>query len=240
MAIFPHSDDETVVSPILSKYAKEGVDVYFVLVTDGSMGATSHANIPAGDSLTAVRKIEATGTTEALGIHPPIFLDYLDGNLNSWEDLYSLDDQIDSLFKAYQPDVVITWGPDGGYGHPDHRAVSNIITEVYQKGEHDYIKRLLYSGITQEAIDLAHEPQSNDGKYFKANFHPTQKSLLNYRIKYSQEDYTNGLNALYCCKSQFTREAMNDLYRLLHDNTDHTIYLREWNGSDGIKTCVFD
>jgi LmbE family N-acetylglucosaminyl deacetylase len=29
---------------------------------------------------------------------------------------------------------VITWGPDGGTGHPDHRIVSNIVTQLQRAG----------------------------------------------------------------------------------------------------------
>jgi LmbE family N-acetylglucosaminyl deacetylase len=51
LAIFSHPDDEATVSPVLAKYAAEGVTVYLAIATDGRYGVTDHAKIPAGDSL---------------------------------------------------------------------------------------------------------------------------------------------------------------------------------------------
>ncbi|MEP2278471.1 PIG-L family deacetylase, partial [Maribacter sp.] len=81
MAIFAHPDDEIVISPILSKYQKQGVNVRLVIVTDGSNGVTPHANIPAGELLAKTRAEEALCVTATLNIDPPIFLEYTDGDL---------------------------------------------------------------------------------------------------------------------------------------------------------------
>ena len=42
--------------------------------------------------------------------------------------------EIGKLMARLRPDVVITWGPDGGYGHPDHRLVGDVVTQVVQAG----------------------------------------------------------------------------------------------------------
>ncbi len=60
LAIFAHPDDETTVSPLLAKYAAEGAKVYIAVATDGRLGVTEHAQIPAGDSLASVRAGETS------------------------------------------------------------------------------------------------------------------------------------------------------------------------------------
>ena len=72
LAIFAHPDDESTVSMVLAKYAAEGFPVYLAVATDGRLGVSEHAGIPAGDTLAAARVQEMNCTTEKLGINPPI------------------------------------------------------------------------------------------------------------------------------------------------------------------------
>ena len=57
MAIFSHPDDETVVAPILARYAREGTEVTLVIATDGRYG-TNPWGLPPGDELAAARAEE--------------------------------------------------------------------------------------------------------------------------------------------------------------------------------------
>lgn len=45
-----------------------------------------------------------------------------------------LTEQVATQIEQVRPDVVITWGPDGGTGHPEHRIVSNIATQLQRFG----------------------------------------------------------------------------------------------------------
>lgn len=238
MAIFAHSDDESTILPIMSKYSREGVNIYLVNVTDGSKGVYPHANIPAGDSLAQVRAGEALCVTKALGINPPILLDYPDGELTSWSNMYSLDDKIDSLFKKYQPDVVVTFGPDGGYGgHQDHRIVSNVVTEVFQANT-AVPRQLLYVGWP------ANEPISNQplktslANFFVENMHKTQKKYLTYRIPYEDKDLDVMQEAIRCYWSQFTMEEQDEVFSLLV-RPERMIYFRPFFGSNEIHSDIF-
>lgn len=239
MAIFAHSDDERSISPILAKYAKEGVNVYLVLATDGSKGVTPHANIPAGDSLAKVRADEALCVTKTLGINPPILLNYTDGDLSLWDNIFSLDDKIDSLFTKYQPDVVMTWGPDGGYGHPDHRMVGNIVTEVFQREASDKMRQLLYVGFLKEAMDSAPKLNTDQANWFKENIKTTKMDFLTYRIPFEKEDLVLGREAFGCCKSQYIPEVMDELFVLIEESKGF-IYFRPWNDSKDIRNDIFE
>src|SRR5438132_3648183 len=72
LAIFAHPDDEILVSPLLAKYARQGVHVYLAIATSGEQGVMPHAHIPAGDSLRNVRSEEARCAARELHINPPI------------------------------------------------------------------------------------------------------------------------------------------------------------------------
>ncbi len=63
--------------------------------------------------------------------------------------------------ERLKPDIVVTWGPDGGYGHPDHRMVSNIATQLSRAGAPGMPERLLYMYLTPEMIRMAN-PQRGE------------------------------------------------------------------------------
>ena len=239
MAIFAHPDDEIVISPILSKYQKEGVNIHLVIVTDGSKGVTPHANIPAGELLAKTRAEEALCVTKTLGIHSPIFLNYIDGDLALKENINSLDEKIDSLFKKYRPNTVISFGPGGQYGHPDHRIVSNVVTEVFQRETSESLQNLLYYGYPKEISNTNVSFNTDLVQWLNDNLKRTQKRFLTYRIPFNEEDLLLGQTASDCHKSQYTPEAIDDLIKIV-GQADSVIYFRSWNGSNEIKNNIFD
>jgi LmbE family N-acetylglucosaminyl deacetylase len=81
VAVVAHPDDETIVSPALARYAREGARVYVVVATDGRRGVAKHAGIPAGDSLATVRAGEARCSAHELGVQPPILVGLEDAGL---------------------------------------------------------------------------------------------------------------------------------------------------------------
>lgn len=134
MAIFAHPDDETTIGPVLANYASIS-DVHLVVATDGRYGVTDHAGLPAGDSLVAMRKLETECACAALGINPPHFLEAkdglgLNGHRNFYEEVVQLKERIVKKISELQPEVILTFGPDGDTGHPDHRMVGLLNTEI--------------------------------------------------------------------------------------------------------------
>ncbi len=135
MAVFAHPDDEINVSALLSMYARQGNEVYLVIATKGENGVREHAGIAAGKALASASKGEASCACEAMGINTPVLLGMNDGELDADFTGLPLHQKLDSIFRLYKPDIVLTWGPDGGYGHMDHRVVHDIVTELFQSGE---------------------------------------------------------------------------------------------------------
>src|SRR5688500_13517433 len=48
--------------------------------------------------------------------------------------VYRLTDRIAAEIQRLRPDALITWGPEGGTGHPDHRLVSELVTQLVRAG----------------------------------------------------------------------------------------------------------
>src|SRR5450631_2541393 len=131
LAVFAHPDDESTVGPMLAHYAAKA-DVYLAIATNGDKGVQKFAGIPAGPPLAEARAKEAACACEKLGIKPPILLGFPDGELGTRSILNKLAPELEKLIRDTRPDAIVTWGPDGGYGHPDHRLVSDAVTQVIQ------------------------------------------------------------------------------------------------------------
>ncbi len=128
LAIFAHPDDEAFgVGGTLSKYACEGVDVYLVTATRGEAGQIAESDLATPSSLPYVRERELRCACEMYGIHPPRFLDYQDGQLPVVHQGQAVGKLV-HLIRELRPEVVITFGPDGIYGHYDHIAVHRWAT----------------------------------------------------------------------------------------------------------------
>ncbi|WP_299325999.1 PIG-L family deacetylase [uncultured Maribacter sp.] len=239
MAIFAHPDDEIVISPMLYKYQKEGVNIHLVIVTDGRNGVTPHANIPAGDVLAKTRSEEALCVTKTLGINSPIFLNYIDGDLALKENINSLDEKIDSLFTKYRPNTVISFGPGGQYGHPDHRIVSNVVSEVFQRETSESLQNLLYYGYPKKITNTNVNFNTDLVQWLNDNLKRTQKRFLTYRIPFNKTDLELAHKASNCHKSQYTLDAIDDLLTIV-GQTDSLIYFRPWMGNEEVKSNIFE
>jgi LmbE family N-acetylglucosaminyl deacetylase len=132
LAVFAHPDDEIAIGPLLAKYAAEGHDVHLAILTSGQRGV-SNTDIPAGDQLGAAREEEARCSASALGIKPPHLLGYEDAGIATRPAVAGIVKDLRRIVDETKPDVMITWGPDGLTGHPDHRMASALATEVFQR-----------------------------------------------------------------------------------------------------------
>ncbi len=129
MCMFAHPDDESLgVGGTLAKYAVEGVETYLVTATRGERGwRGTLADFPGLQAFGKIREAELLAAARVLGIRQVNFLDYLDGELdqaNAAEAIAKIVAQI----RRVKPQVVITFSPDGAYGHPDHVAISQFTT----------------------------------------------------------------------------------------------------------------
>src|SRR5262245_39187391 len=154
VAVLAHPDDEGAAGPVLARYAREGVQVHLIVATNGEQGVGSNPeflraqSITAGEALGRIRTEEARCSAMALGAKPPILLGFPDGKLGDYISdrtlVYSLTDKLAAEIQRLHPDALVTWGPDGGTGHPDHRIVSNLVTQLVRAGAPGATERLFY------------------------------------------------------------------------------------------------
>jgi LmbE family N-acetylglucosaminyl deacetylase len=207
-----HADDEGPVAPILARYAREGVHVYQIIASDGIAGAGQQGHIPRpeitvqGEELVKQRADEARCAAKELGIEPPILLGFPDGKLGDYAGdrslIYRLTQRIGEELARLRPDAVLTWGPDGGTGHPDHRIVGNIVTQLQRAGAPGVPDRVFYMYLTAEGMH-AMNPQRG-----APPFTIPQAKYFTVRVPFAPEDLEAARRSMPCHRSQFTPEVV--------------------------------
>lgn len=220
-----HADDEVPVAPILARYAREGIQVYLIIATDGFAGAGQQGHIPrpettvAGEDLVRQRAEEARCAAQALGIQPPILLGFPDGKLGDYVGdrtlIYRVTQRIADELARLRPDAVITWGPDGGTGHPDHRLVSNIATQLQRFGAPGAPERVFYMNLPVEGMRAMNPPRPEPPLVVP------QAKYFTVRVPFTPEDLQAAERSARCHRSQITEEVAERVGAAM---------ARAWNG----------
>lgn len=233
LAVFAHSDDETAIGQVLTKYSKEN-KVYVIYAVD--VGDSSRIpGWPVGDSMKQIRRSEATCSCNKLGIEPPIFLgfDRLDGRKGPREYFLRtkklksvLTHKIDSL----KPDVLITFGPDGESGHFEHRVVSGIVTEL-----------ILYNGWVDRypLYYLASVKETEPADQLEGSGE-VDKRYLNVAIPYSDENVATLFESLKCYLSQFRPAEIQKWKDEEAADKSNIFYFRQFTVPTKQKTDLFE
>lgn len=133
LAVFAHPDDETFrCGGTLALLSARGVRVYLVTATRGEAGSVGDPPLCLVEELGAWRERELQCACRALGIRPPRLLDYRDGHLAE-ADPAEVVGQIVRLVREFRPQVILSYGPDGVSGHPDHIAIGRLATQAFHR-----------------------------------------------------------------------------------------------------------
>jgi LmbE family N-acetylglucosaminyl deacetylase len=128
LAISAHPDDETLFGGgTLAKYAQQGHDVYILETTRGEGGEVGEPPLTTRENLAAFREQEVRRAARELGVRDIFFLPYIDpymeinGIARRIEvPLEEFAGAIEARIQRIGPDLVITHGSNGEYGHPQH------------------------------------------------------------------------------------------------------------------------
>jgi LmbE family N-acetylglucosaminyl deacetylase len=127
LVIFAHPDDESMgMGGTLAKYAAEGVETYYICASRGERGwfGSEEAN-PGLERLGEIRTNELENAVKELGMRGLYFLDYIDGDVDQANHEEAIG-KIVIHIRNIKPQVIVTFPPDGNYGHPDHIAIGQF------------------------------------------------------------------------------------------------------------------
>ena len=146
---YPHPDDESFgPGGTLAKYAREDAEVHYVCATRGEVGTVDaellkpYAHLPEDQRQGALRGQELRCASDILGLTGLHYLGYRDSGMTGSPDnddpraFINADpdrvtEQLVTIFRSVKPQVVVTFDPFGGYGHPDHIFIHQCTTAAF-------------------------------------------------------------------------------------------------------------
>jgi LmbE family N-acetylglucosaminyl deacetylase len=156
LCISAHPDDnEFTIAGSVARWAREGRDVGFCLVTTGGAGVNEHT--PSSEGLIPAREKETRAAARILGVTDVVLLGYVDGTL---EPTLAMRRDLTRVIRRFRPDIVVCGDPTGRYyghdylNHPDHRAVASAALDaVFPSSETSAIfPELLAEGLAPHKV----------------------------------------------------------------------------------------
>jgi LmbE family N-acetylglucosaminyl deacetylase len=135
LVVYAHPDDESFGSAgTIARYSAAGVAAHYACATRGECGSVAPELLDGHADIGALRTAELACAARALGLAAVHFLGYRDSGMQGTPDnqhpsalaqapLEAVAGKVVALIRALRPQVVVTFGPYGGYGHPDHIAI---------------------------------------------------------------------------------------------------------------------
>lgn len=150
VGVWAHPDDETYLSGgIMADAVARGRNVVVVMATRGEAG-TSDSEMWPPHRLAPVRERELADALSVFGVTDVRWLGYPDGGCAGVDETEAVG-RIEEILEEVAPEAVLTFGPDGMTGHPDHIAVSRWASAAFARaGRTD--ARLLYATLTERYI----------------------------------------------------------------------------------------
>ena len=169
LAVYAHPDDEAFsTGGTIARYAAEGIKTFLVCATRGEVGEISDPSLATPETLGQVREGELRCAAETMGVAELIFLNYRDSGMVGTSEnqdprafINAPADEVIArlvtILRRLRPEVVATFEPNGGYGHPDHIAVHrHTVAAFHAAAQADFhpelgrpwqASRLLYTAI---------------------------------------------------------------------------------------------
>lgn len=139
-----HPDDESFgMAGTIAYYAQQGVEITLICATNGDVGSADEKFLQKYKSMSELRLNELNCAAQKLGFANVITFGYRDSGMAGSPDndhpgsLFqaSLDDvaqRVTQVIREARPQVVITFDPYGGYGHPDHIKIHQATIEAFE------------------------------------------------------------------------------------------------------------
>ncbi|MBX2895696.1 MAG: PIG-L family deacetylase [Cyclobacteriaceae bacterium] len=223
LVVLAHPDDETAFGSALAKHARLGDRVHLILAVDAKFDTRFVNASP--DSVAQAKQRDVVCSCEKLSIEKPIFysfnsMDRKHGTKDGVRDAVETGNQFREKLKQsivdLEPDLIITFGPDGEYGHPEHIIVSSLVTELLlREGWVDQYP-LYYFGWTRSLeADGDGWVRYADDQYF------------NVETTYTDEDEQRAAQAIRCYTSGFSTAEMEEMIAF-EKGRENKLYFRKF------------
>ncbi len=230
LVVLAHPDDETAFGSILAKHTRLGDQVHLILAVDAKFDTRYVSGSP--DSVAQAKQRDVACSCEKLGIEKPVFysftsMDRKHGNRDGVRDAVEAGSQFREKLKQtiveLQPDLIITFGPDGEYGHPEHIIVGSLVTELFLRESWADTYPLYYFGWTKS------QEENGDGWVRYAD-----DQYFNVEVTYTDQDEQKAAQSIRCYTSGFSTEEMDEMIAFEKER-ENKLYFRKFATEKGLQ-----
>ena len=144
LGAFAHPDDEGFgCGGTLAMLVARGARVTVAVGTNGDVGEISDPTLATPETLHLVRQEEMRQAMKITGVQEVRFMGYRDSGMAGTPEndhprsLYQAPadwvvDELAQIIRETRPDAVLTHDPTGGYGHPDHTTMCELVTRAFR------------------------------------------------------------------------------------------------------------
>jgi LmbE family N-acetylglucosaminyl deacetylase len=164
-----HPDDESFGSgPLVAKLVAEGAEVTLICGTNGDVGSAEEKYLQGYSSVAEMRLAELDCAAKVLGFKEVVLFGYRDSGMMGSADnndpkslwqapLDEVTDRIVEVMRRVRPQVILTFDPYGGYGHPDHIKINRATLAAFQKVQSDPVhpQKVYYGGFPKRLMWLS-------------------------------------------------------------------------------------
>ena len=235
LLVLAHPDDESMgTGGLILRHTRNGVPAHLICATVGEAGWMGKPPGARKEDLPAIRAKELEEAAAALALSGVELWDYPDGGV-SQSDQQQITLRIWEEISRLRPRVVVGWGPDGGYGHPDHISIgvcTDAAVAAMAEGDRPGLYHVAVDEQTAEFYDEATR-LSGDSISIAA---PGPADVV---IELNADEVMMKLRAIDCHRSQLEgwRIAIRDHPRLMQKGYGHEAYVAISSRAGGLTAA---
>ncbi len=143
--------------------------------------------------------------------------------------LFQVTARIQEELQRLHPDALITWGPDGGTGHPDHRLVSGIVTQLVRAGAPGAPERLFYGSLPAEGMRAVNPARG------VPPFMIPQAKYLTTVVPFTAADFEAFGRSMACHKTQHSPDVLERILAVMRRTEKLEWLLSPWVPTAGTR-----
>lgn len=225
LIVMAHPDDESMgCGGLILRHTRAGIPANLICATRGEAGWSGKPTGAKREDLAQIRTGELEEAAAALAISGVELWDYPDGGVST-RDQQEVTQRIWEQISKLHPKAVVSWGPDGVYGHPDHIAIGACTDSAVNAMAEGDRPALYHLAVDQHSANFYREALRLTG-----DDHALPLAVADHVdvvFDLDADEVMMKLRAIDCHRSQLEdwRIAIRDNARLMQEGYGHEPYL---------------
>jgi len=200
LLVMAHPDDESMGSGgLVLRHTRAGIPTHLICATYGEAGWQGKPRGAKKGDLAEIRAKELEEAAAALALSGVELWDYPDGGV-ARSDHPEITHRIGEYIAKRRPRAVVGWGPDGGYGHPDHIWIGACTDAAIAATPEAERPALYHIAVDQQLAEFYQEAMRLGASSNGFNLEPLEK--VDVVIELDADEVMMKLRAIECHQSQ--------------------------------------